>query len=214
VGQEVVMPLHRLIQRSGVALTAVVVLLLGAGAPVRGQETSVQSLFERGALDQAIQRAESDRNPESTYLAAQAFAKQDNNDGARGQYSRLREGDAADWKAIGESGDALVGGDLDGARAAAARAVEANGGNPYAHYQAGLVANRQSRFQDAAASFGRASEIKPDLAYAHYYAGIASQRIKQMAKMSEHLETFVRLAPDAPERGTVQAILRTLRPRR
>ena len=207
------MPLHRLLQRSSLALSAGAVLLLLAAAPAaRAQQASVQALFERGALDEAIQRAESDRTPESAYLAAQAFAKQDNNDGARGQYARLRETDAADWKAIGESGDALVGGDLDGARVAAARAIAANGDNPYAHYQAGLIANRQSRFQDAAAAFGRATEIKPDLAYAHYYAGIASQRIKQMGQMSEHLETFIRLAPDAPERGTVQAILRTLRP--
>jgi tetratricopeptide (TPR) repeat protein len=198
-----------------VAAAGVLAVLLATAAPAQGQDASVQALLERGALNEAIQKAQGEGgNPESTYLAAQAFAKLDNNDGARGQYARLRDGDAADWKAIGESGDALVGGDLDGARAAAGRAVAANGDNPYAHYQAGLVANRQGRFQDAAESFGRAAEIKPDLAYAHYYAGIASQRIKAMARMSEHLETFVRLAPEAPERGTVQAILRTLRPRR
>ena len=124
----------------------------------------------------------------------------------------LRQTNASDWEAIGESGEALLSGDLDAARADATRAVQANGDNPYAHYQAGLVANRQNRFQDAATSFRRATELKPDLAYAHYYAGIASQRIKQMGQMSEHLERFLQLAPEAPERGAVTAILRTLRP--
>jgi tetratricopeptide (TPR) repeat protein len=204
------MPTMRHLRRAVTSAAALAVLI---AAPARAQEASVQALLERGALNEAVQRADADRgNPESTYLAAQALAKMDNNDGARGKYASLREGNAADWKAIGESGDALVAGDLDAARAAATRAVEANGDNPYAHYQAGLVANRQNRFQEAASSFRRATEIKPDLAYAHYYAGIASQRIKQMGQMSEHLERFLQLAPEAPERGTVTAILRTLRP--
>jgi tetratricopeptide (TPR) repeat protein len=206
------MPTMRHLRRAVTSAAALAVLI---AAPARAQEASVQALLERGALNEAVQRADADRgNPESTYLAAQALAKMDNNDGARGKYASLREGDAADWKAIGESGDALVAGDLDAARAAATRAVEANGDNPYAHYQAGLVANRQNRFPDAASSFRRATEIKPDLAYAHYYAGIASQRIKEIGQMTEHLERFLRLAPEAPERGTVTAILRTLRPRR
>lgn len=195
------------------AFLAIAVATLVFAAAARGQQASVQTLLERGALNEAVQRAESDgRNPESAYLAAQALTKMDNNDAARAKYSSLRETNASDWEAIAESGEALIAGDLDGARANATRAVQANGENPYAHYQAGLVANRQNRFQDAAASFNRATELKPDLAYAHYYAGIASQRIKEIGQMTEHLERFLRLAPEAPERGTVTAILRTLRP--
>jgi tetratricopeptide (TPR) repeat protein len=205
----------RHLSRSVALAAGLVAALASSVTDGRAQQASVQSLFERGALNEAVQRAESDRgNPESTYLAAQAFAKMDNNDRARGEYARLREGEGGDWKAIGESGEALVAGDLDAARAAATRAVDANGNNPYAHYQAGLVANRQNRFQDAAGAGERTTEIKPDLAYGHYYAGIALQRVKQMAKMTEHLERFLQLAPEAPERGTVTAILRTLRPRR
>ena len=202
--------LHR-----AVTFVATVALVVSAALAVaaRSQDASVQKLLERGAFNEAVQRAEGERgNPESTYLAAQAFAKMDNNDAARGEYARLRQGEGDDWKAIGESGEALLAGDLETAMAAASRAVGANGDNPYAHYQLGLVANRQNRFEDAAAAFGRAVEIKPDLAYAHYYAGIASQRLKEIARMSQHLEMFLRLAPDAPERGTVSAILRTLRP--
>ena len=59
--------------------------------------------------------------------------------------------------------------------------------------------------------FGRSVEIKPDFAYGHYYAGLAYQKLRQTAKMSQHLETFLRLAPEAPERAAVAAVLRTLR---
>ena len=175
------------------------------------QET-VQKLLERGALDEAVQRAESDGgNPESTYLAAQALAKMDNAGGAGEQYARLRESGDASWKAIGESGVALTAGNHDAAMDAANRAVAASGDNAYAHYQVGIVASRQNDFARAAAAFDRATQLKPDFAYAHYYAGLANQRVKQVPKMSEHLETFLRLAPDAPERSAVAAILRTLR---
>jgi tetratricopeptide (TPR) repeat protein len=175
------------------------------------EQESVQKLLERGALDQAVQRAAGEGvNPESIYLAAQALIKMDNNAGANEQLARLRDaGD--DWSAIGESGQALLAGDAGAAMSAATRAVAANGDNPYAHYQLGLVASRQGDFQRAAEAFGRSVELKPDFAYGHYYAGLANQRLKQTAKTSQHLETFMRLAPDAPERVAVAGILRTLK---
>jgi tetratricopeptide (TPR) repeat protein len=203
------MPAIRLLVRS---LVFIVPLTLSA-ADAAGQD-SIQKLMERGALDEAVQKAEGERdNPESTYLAAQAFSKMNNEGRANEEYSRLRERGEEDWKAIGESGAALAGGNVDEAMAAATRAVAANDGNPYAHYQVGVVASRQNNFQRAAEGFGRSVAIKPDLAYGHYYAGLANQRLKQIAKMSEHLETFMRLAPDAPERTAVAAILRTLKRR-
>jgi tetratricopeptide (TPR) repeat protein len=196
------------------AATSVAVLLL-MSSPAAAQGTqSVQKLLERGALEEAMQRADAERsNPESLFLAAQAAIKANNNARAGEDYSRLRESGDDAWKAIGESGTRLVEGNLDQAMAAAERAVGANGDNAYAHYQAGVVANRRNDYQRAFDAFSRATELKPDLAYAHYYAGTTSQRLKQMAKMSEHFETFVRLAPDAPERTAVAALLRTLRPR-
>jgi tetratricopeptide (TPR) repeat protein len=179
-----------------------------------GQE-SVQKLLERGALDEAVQRANGERgNPESTYLAAQALIKMNNDGGAGEQYAQLRGMRDADWKAIGESGSALMGGNMDDATDAANRAIAANGDNPFAHYQAGLVASRKNDFDRAAAEFGRSTELKPDFAYGHYYAGLANQKLRQNSRMSQHFEAFLRLAPDAPERAAVAAVLRTFRPRR
>ena len=63
----------------------------------------------------------------------------------------------------------------------------------------------------AVAGFTRAVELKPDFAYAHYYAALAYQRQRQLSKTAEHFDAFLRLAPDAPERSAVLAILRTIK---
>jgi tetratricopeptide (TPR) repeat protein len=187
-------------------------LTCSAGLTVAQETHSIQKLLERGANEEAVQRAEAERdNPESSFLAAQALIKMNNNERANEEYARLGAAGGDDWKAIGESGAALLAGDMAAAMAAATRAVELNGSNPYAHYQLGAVASRQNNYQQAAEAFGRAAELKPDFAYAHYYAGLANQRLKQIAKMAEHLEAFMRLAPEAPERAAVAAILRTIR---
>jgi tetratricopeptide (TPR) repeat protein len=201
------MRVYRHVNRSLVA-TAVLAMFAGTA-----HAQSVQKLLERGALEEAVQRADQEReNVESTYLAAQAAAKMSDNGRAAEQYARLQEAGDESWKAIGNSGARLLQGDVNGAMEAANRAVAANGDNPYAHYQVGLVANRQSQFDRALSAFTRAVQLKPDLAYAHYYAGTASQRLKEMARMSEHFELFLKLAPDAPERTAVAALLRTFRP--
>jgi tetratricopeptide (TPR) repeat protein len=204
------MPAFRHMKRSIFALAALA--LVWSTTAAAAEQSSVQKLIERGALQEAVDRAaaESD-NPESTYLAAEAAIKMDNQSGAEERYSRLRDtGDDA-WKAIGESGAKLLAGDVDGAMDAANRAVDANGENPYAHYQLGLAASKQGNHKRATEAFTRATELKSDFAYAHLYAGQSAQRLKQTAKMAEHFQYFVRLAPEAPERQAVQAILRSLR---
>jgi tetratricopeptide (TPR) repeat protein len=185
--------------------------MLLAAVTANAQEVSVQKLLERGALSEAVERAGAEGgNPESTYLAAQALLKMNNNGAADQRYAQLRDGGDESWKAIGESGVKLLAGDQGGAMEAANRAVAANGDNPYAHYQLGIAATRQNNYQRALEAFTRATELKPDFAYAHYYAGQAAQRMKQTAKMAEHFTVFVRLAPDAPEKQAVQSILRSL----
>jgi len=208
------MTARRLLRRS-LAIGALLSLCSPAVSTLWAGQESVQKLVERGALDEAVQRARSDRgNPESTYLAAQALIKMNNDGGAGEQYAQLRQMGDADWKAIGESGSALVSGNVDEATEAANRAIAANGENPFAHYQAGLVASRKNDFDRAAAEFGRSVELKPDFAYGHYYAGLANQKLRQTSKMSQHFEAFLRLAPNAPEKAAVAAVLRTFRPRR
>jgi tetratricopeptide (TPR) repeat protein len=204
------MPAFRHMKRSIFVLAAIA--LVWPAAAAAGEQSSVQKLIERGALQEAVDRAASESdNVESTYLAAQALIKMDDNSAAEERYGRLREtGDDA-WKAIGESGAKLLAGDVDGAMDAANRAVEANGENPYAHYQLGLVASKRNDFTQALKAYSRAIGLRSDMAYAHYYAGQAALRLKRMAEMSDHFRHFLRLAPEAPERHAVQSILRTLR---
>jgi len=204
--------MSRLRHLSGSILGIALVAVLSSAVAADAQEQSVQQLLERGALEQAVERAGAERgNPESTYLAAQALIKMQNTGAAEERYGQLREeGDEA-WKAIGESGAKLIAGDLGGAMDAANRAVSANESNPYGHFQVGLVAVKEGNYTRALEGFERAAQLKHDLAYAHLYAGQAAQRLKQTQNMAQHFTAFLKLAPEAPERQAVQSILRSLR---
>lgn len=175
-----------------------------------GQRPEVQRLFQSGAYEQAVAAA-GEGDPASTFLAAQALIKLDQSQRAVGELTRLRASDNQGWRLIGESGEALIANDSARAVELARRAIEADGDNPFAHYQLGLAASKASDWGAAVAGFSRAVELKPDFAYAHYYAALAYQRQRQLPKAAEHFDAFLRLAPDAPERGAVVAILRTIK---
>jgi tetratricopeptide (TPR) repeat protein len=193
-------------------------LLLGfiLGLPAE-QDASAQKLFESGNYDAVIQKAEQERqgrfnSPETTFFVTQAYMRKEQPDRAREEFGRLKttSGDEA-WKAIGDAGEALAGGDAGGALGHAKRATQADGGNPYAQYLLGLAAVRQNDFAAASAAFARAVELKNDLAYAHYFAAQAFQRQRNLARAADHYEAFLKLAPGAPERAAVQGIMKTLR---
>ena len=200
------------LNRSIVAVAAVlaVELALPGSALANEQKPEVQRLFQSGSYEQAVEAAR-DGDPASTFLAAQSLMKLDRTDRAAAELMRLRASDNPSWRSIGESGEALIAGDAGRAIELARRAIEADGGNPFAHYQLGLAAGKASDWGTSVTGFTKAIELKPDLAYAHYYAALAYQRQRQLPKTAEHFDAFLRLAPDAPERGAVQAILRTIK---
>ena len=186
-------------------------ILLGLTASaVFAQKPEVQRLFQSGSYEQAVQAA-GEGDPASTYLAAQSLLKLERSDRATAEMSRLRASDQQAWRLVGESGEALIAGDAGRAVDLARRAIEADGGNPFAQYQLGLSASKANDWGTAVAAFSRAIELKPDFAYAHYYAALAYQRQRQLPKTAEHFDAFLRLAPDAPERAAVVAILRTIK---
>ena len=184
--------------------------LLATSAFAGGQRPEVQRLFQSGAYDEAVQAAQN-ADPASVYVAAQAMVKAEQGDRAREQFSRLRASDDPAWQLIAQSGDALVSGDSGRAVTLARQAVDAGGDNPFAFYQLGLAAVKASDWGTAASALSRAAELKPDFAYAHYYAALSYQRARQLPRAAEHFDAFLRLAPDAPERQAVQAIMRTLK---
>jgi tetratricopeptide (TPR) repeat protein len=189
---------------------AAILAVYGSSVWAAEQKPEVQRLFQSGAYEQAVEAAR-DADPASIFLAAQALIKLQRNDGAAAEMARLRASDDAAWRLVGESGEALLANDAGRAVELARRAVDADAGNPFAHYQLGLAAIKTSDWGTAVAGFSRAAELKPDLAYAHYYAALSHQRQRQLPKAAEHFDQFLRLAPDAPERSAVLAIMRTLK---
>lgn len=197
------------VAKIAVGLTAALAVY-GSSVASAGQRPDVQRLFQSGAYQQAVDAAR-DGDPASTFLAAQSLIKLDRTDQAVAEMTRLRGSENSAWRLIGESGEALIGNDAGRAIELARRAVEEDGGNPFAQYQLGLAAGKANDWGTAVAGFTGAVELKPDFAYAHYYAALAYQRQRQLSKTAEHFDAFLRLAPDAPERSAVLAILRTIK---
>ena len=193
------------------SIFAVAAVLAWSGSAMAAeQKPEVQRLFQSGSYEQAVEAAR-DGDPASTYLAAQSLLKLNRDDQAAAQMTRLRGNDQPSWKLIGESGEALIANDTGRAIELARRATEADGGNPFAHYQLGLAAAKASDWGTAVSALTKSIELKPDFAYAHYYAALAYQRQRLLPKTAEHFDAFLRLAPDAPERSAVAAILRTIK---
>jgi len=192
------------------SLCAVAAVLAWSGSAIAEQKPEVQRLFQSGSYEQAVDAAR-DGDPASTYLAAQSLMKMDRADQAAAQLSRLKASDQPGWRLVGESGEALIANDAGRSVELARRAIEADGGNPFAHYQLGLAASKAGDWGGAVQGLTKALELKPDFAYAHYYAALAYQRQRQLSKTAEHFDAFLRLAPEAPERSAVVAILRTIK---
>jgi tetratricopeptide (TPR) repeat protein len=190
-------------------------MMLTVAVAAAGQETPTpQKLFESGKYQEAIDsvRARAVAPPDQVYLRALAHRKLDQNDEAKQAFASLAgaaEGSA--WRAIGNSGSALVEGNLDAALEAANKAVEADGGSAQARYQLGLVESARNNQPQAAEAFAKAAELDPQMAYAHYEAGMAFYKSKRVDRMAVYFENFLKLAPAAPERPAVQSIMRTVR---
>ncbi len=180
------------------------------GSSVAAQKVEVQRLFQSGSYEQAVEAAR-DGDPASTYIAAQALIKLERADHATAELGRLRASDQPVWQQIAESSEALLANDAGRAVELGRRAVETDANNPFAHYQLGLAAAKAADWGGAVGGFTKALQLKPDFAYAHYYAALAYQRQRQLPKTAEHFDAFLRLAPDAPERSAVVAILRTIK---
>ena len=180
------------------------------------QDQSPQKLYESGKYQEVVDRVKgnSDAPREETYLRALAHRKLDQNDDAKQAFGALSSADEGSvWREIGNSGTALVEGNMDGAQAAAKKAVEIDGNSAPAQYQLGLVESARGDQAQAASAFARAAEIDPQMAYAHYEAGMAFYKVKRVDRMAVYFENFLRLAPAAPERAAVQSIMRTVRGR-
>ncbi len=97
------------------------------------------------------------------------------------------------------------------AEAPAKAAIAANATHEVAVAALGESLVGQKKFDEAVTAMTTAITAKSDLAYAYLWRGQAYDNKKQTAKMVADYETFLKLAPKAPEVPTVQAILSSLR---
>ena len=191
-----------------------IALLLAITIVPAAQDASPQKLFESGKYQEAIDSVKnrSDASPEDVYVRALAHRKLNQNDDAKEAFGALASRDGA-WKEIGNSGTAMIEGNMDNAAAAARKAVDADGNSSEARFQLGLVESARNNQQQAADAFARAAELNPQMAYAHYEAGMAFYKAKKVDRMAVYFENFLKLAPNAPERPAVQSIMKTIRGR-
>ncbi len=194
----------------------VLALLLTLSVAGVAQEATPQKLFESGKYQEAIDKikARQDAPQDQIYLRALAHRKLNQNDEAKEAFGALANaGEGSAWREIGQSGTALVDGNMDDAQAAAKKAVEADGNSAAARYQLGMVESARNNQAQAAEAFAKAAELDSQMAYAHYEAGMAFYKVKRVDRMAVYFENFLKLAPNAPEKPAVQSIMRTVRGR-
>lgn len=217
----------------GSILATVVVTSLAAQDFSPLAVSAAQRALEAGQYDQAVQQINEARERGESglvdaFVVAHAQLRRTQNDAARAEFTRLIESGDETWRRVGESSNALIDGNLDHAQAVVDEAVgqineqraqpdapplddDARWRHFAAFYQQGLVRSRRDDWGGAADAFNRAAQLNPSFAYAHYYAGLAASRLKRADQVAMHFERFLNLAPNAPERGAVTSIMRTLR---
>jgi tetratricopeptide (TPR) repeat protein len=178
--------------------------------------SDLRKLYDAGKFQQVITAAadvkvSDDQQPRITYLVGQSHQKLSHPDEARQAYEQLASRSESDpWRDIGRSAVALLASDAAGAVEAADQAVARGDSLAEAHFQRGLALYARQDMAGSAAAFDKASQLDPMWAYAHYYAGLVYSKAKRVDLTASHFDTFLKLAPQAPERGEVQAIMRTL----
>jgi tetratricopeptide (TPR) repeat protein len=176
----------------------------------------LRKLYDAGQYQQVIAAAAAnpgsgEEQPRILFLTGQSQQKLSHRDEARQAYEQLAARPESDpWHDIGGSAVAMLASNGGAAVDAANQAVAQGESLPEAHLQRGLALGLKQDMSGAAAAFERATQLDPSWADAHYYAGIAYSKIKRIDQTALHFDTFLRLAPQSPQRPEVQSIMRTL----
>ena len=209
-----------------VLASVLVTALAFAQAP---QEPTIQQLYESGQYAPLLERVAAMETPppEDIYLAGQASRRLDPPDEvqARNWFIRLGGEETDYWTFIGRSAIALVGVGatpaepdivpvepdpvqaVAEARHAAMLAPEAF----FAQYHLGVTLAETKDYAGAVVAFDKAMKLDPAFAYTYYYAGYSQYQLKRVDRMANHFERFLKLAPNAPERPAIQALMRSIR---
>jgi tetratricopeptide (TPR) repeat protein len=88
--------------------------------------------------------------------------------------------------------------------------LAANPVHPRAVAALGEALVMQEQLDKAIARMSAALAKKNDLAYAYYWRGQAYQRTKQVARMMDDYQAFLRLEPESPEAPALKVLLASL----
>ncbi len=181
---------------------------LGATPPA----SSVQALYESGRDDEVVSRAAAPSvRSADVWFGAQSLLRVGQRAEATEQFRRLRDtAESDEFRRAAEVAMARLENQPDQLQIAR----DAAGASPtdaFVQFEAGVTLAMQGEFAAGAQAFDAAIGASPMLAYAYYQAGLAYNRADRPDLTIARFETFVRLAPSAPERGQVESILRTAR---
>ena len=160
---------------------------------------TVRQWFEAGDDRRVVAVAVDDASaPSLIFLVARSHDRLTQRAQARAAYERLTGRPETDpWHFVGRAATLL----------ADAQLAET-------HFQLGLVQAERRDYGKAAPAFEAAIAIDPMPAYTHYYAGLSYYQAERIDLMADFFESFLKLAPNAPERTQVESIMRTIRGRR
>jgi len=93
------------------------------------------------------------------------------------------------------------------AEAKGKEALGANPTHPVAAAGLGEALVGQRKFDEAVSRMTSVIQAKPDVSYAYFWRGQAYQNLRQVARMVEDYQMFLKLNPKAPEAASVQVLL-------
>jgi tetratricopeptide (TPR) repeat protein len=89
----------------------------------------------------------------------------------------------------------------------AARAVELDDSDPWAHLALGFVAFTRRRTDEAVEEFQRALDLNPNFAAAHGFLGCALAFDARSEQAIDHIEQAIRMSPHDPQNALLNAAL-------
>lgn len=184
--------------------TAIRVYNAGAEAVRAGKREEAAALLQRALeVDPSLDPAYS--TLAGLYLTLKKYPE------AAQVAERLLERQPGNPEALTVRYEALKGmGDEAGAKEALAALSQANV-DPESAFKQGVAVFNANNMPQAIASFESVIRAQPDHAKAHYFLGLAYVNTGQTAEARDHLETFLRLAPEDPDAGTAREMLSYLK---
>jgi tetratricopeptide (TPR) repeat protein len=199
------------------------ILLVGCGGATRrppttspeipassqtSQTPTTQRLYESGRYREVLGSVDAS-NPEAVWFAAHSHLRLGQRDDAARQFTALAAA-GAEWQAVSSLALALLANDAAALGRAEATALQFPR-DPFVQFELGRAYASRADSAGAARAFDQCADANPLFAYAYYYAALAYDRINRPDLMAVRMDTFLKLAPQAPERPEIESILRTIR---